>query len=171
MREGGSMQLEAIESRRMPGTKRLIGPLGTAARAGLGLVAIALPIAVWGIGWWDVGAALVVLPLLGALLTAALRPIYERYVPESLERAALGCLSPGCVAPALVIAIAIGLSYVTPVDGTAIWTWLGASWLVAAVRGDNACETVALTNALAGKRGELACVLYAPLDAVEARRT
>jgi hypothetical protein len=165
------MQLEATDHLGRPATQRLIGPAGTVARAALGLAAIALPIALWGIGWWDVGAALVVLPLLGVAINALVGGAYKRYLPEALARGQLGCLSPGCVVPGLVIAIGVGLSYVTPVDGTAIWTWLGASWLIAAVRGDNACEAVALTNALTGKRGELACMLYAPLDAAEARRT
>jgi hypothetical protein len=174
MFEGGGMRLDTaawLARRRTPAPRRLIGPVGTAARAILGLAAIAVPITVWGIGWWDVGAALIILPLVGAALTPVVVAVYERHVPDSLARRELSCFSPNCVTPALVIALGIGLSYVTPVDGTAIWTWLGASWLVAAVRGDNACETVSLTNAATGKRGDLACIFYAPLDAAEARRT
>lgn len=43
---------------------REIGPIGTSARVPAGLLAIVLPIAVDGIGWWDLGAALVAFPLI-----------------------------------------------------------------------------------------------------------
>jgi hypothetical protein len=40
--------------------------------------------------------------------------------------------------------------------------------LVAAVRGQGGCEVVAPPNLLFGREDRVSCVLYGPLDAVEA---
>jgi hypothetical protein len=74
------------------------------------------------------------------------------------------------LALALVLGPGIALTYASPVDGTAIWIFLGVSLLVAALRGDAACEVVAIPNALAGRRDPTGCVIYGPIDAAEASR-
>ena len=49
---------------------------------------------------------------------------------------------------ALVVGIGTPLTFVSSVDGTATWIFIGLSLLIAAFRGDGGCEVVALPNAL-----------------------
>src|ERR671919_2823339 len=106
------------------GRAREIGPVGTASRAVGGLVAIAVPIALIGIGWWDVAAALIALPLITLAVSAIVTAGYERYAPESLARRHSICSGPACVLVFGVVAVAIPLTIVTPVNGdVAIWSF------------------------------------------------
>jgi hypothetical protein len=152
------------------GRGRDIGPIGTVSRAVGGLIAIAVPIAISGIGWWDVGAALIALPLITMALSALVTAGYERYAPESLARRHSICSGPACVLVAGLVGVAIALSIVTPVSAVAIWSFFGVSMLVAAVRGYAGCEVLAIPNAITGRRDHIGCVLYTPIDIAEARR-
>src|ERR687895_1706019 len=153
----------------MRGSARGIGPIGAASRAVGGLITIAVPIALSGIGWWDVAAALVALPLITLAASALVTAGYERYGPESLARRHSICSGPGCVLVATVVGVAIALAVATPVTGVAIWSFLGVSMLVAALRGYAGCEVLAIPNAITGRRDRIGCVLYTPIDAAEAR--
>jgi hypothetical protein len=157
--------LEALTLRR----DRKIGPIGTASRVVGGLIAIAVPIALSGIGWWDVAAALVALPLITTAVSALVTAGYERYAPESLARRHSICSGPACVLVAGVVAVAIALSIATPVNEVAIWSFFGVSMLVAALRGYAGCEVLAIPNAITGRTDQIGCVLYTPIDAAEAR--
>jgi hypothetical protein len=78
-------------------------------------------------------------------------------------------LAGGLVA---LIVPAVGATFVTPLDGSVgIWLFIGVSLLVGALRGDAGCEAVAIPNALAGRTDLTGCVIYAPLDAIEARKS
>jgi hypothetical protein len=68
-----------------------------------------------------------------------------------------------------VVAVGIALSVVTPVNDVAIWSFFGFSMLVAALRGYAGCEVLAIPNALTGRRDQIGCVLYTPIDRAEAR--
>jgi limonene-1,2-epoxide hydrolase len=156
----------------LPG-HRAIGPIGTAVRVGGGLAAIAVPIVLSGITWWDVGAALLVLPLTAALAASALtwflsaRPRSRRVRPRSLEPWVRSTF-----VLVIVIAVEVALTYVSPLDGaTALFIFFGVSLLIAALRGDAGCEAVAIPNTLAGRRDPAGCVILAPVDAIEARRS
>ena len=46
----------------------------------------------------------------------------------------------------------------------------GVSMLVAAVRGYAGCEVLAISNWLLRRSDQVGCVVFSPLDAVEARR-
>jgi len=153
------------------GDRREIGPIGTASRLAGGLIAVALPIALDGFGWWDAAAALVALPLVatagGALITAA----YRRLAPEALARRHAICSGPACWLIAIMIGTAAGIDVLTPASGeVALWVWLGASMLVAAARGYGGCEVLAIPNLLTGRRDQIGCILYTPIDRAEARR-
>ena len=152
-----------------PPARREIGPIGTVSRVIGGLVAIGLPTALDGIGWWDVGAALVVFPAMATVLAAAVTAGYERFSPESPLRRHAVCSGPGCVLTITIVAIAFTLSALTPVSDVAFWVWLGASMLLAAVRGYGGCEVLAFPNAITGRRDRIGCILYTPIDAAEAR--
>ena len=149
---------------------REIGSIGTAARVAGGLVAITVPVAISGITWWDVGAALVALPLFATAANAIITPAYVRYAPEALERRHLFCSGPACMLWLATIVVAIAVSAATPVSFVAFWVWLGASMLLAAARGYAGCELLAFPNAITGRRDRIGCLLYTPIDEAEARR-
>jgi len=151
--------------------RREIGPIGTASRVVVGLVAIALPIALGGFGWWDAAAALVALPLIAAGAAALITAAYRRLSPESLTRRHAICSSLACWLVAVMIVAAVALDAVTPASGeVAFWVWLGASMLVAAARGYGGCEVLAAPNLLSGRRDQVGCVLFTPIDRAEAKR-
>jgi len=152
------------------GKSREIGPIGTAARVAGGLIAIAVPIAISGLSWWDLGAALVALPLVATGLSALVTAGYTRLAPEALNRPHVVCSPPACVLSLAIVAVAAGLSAATPVSFVAFWVWLGASMLLAAARGYDGCEMLAFPNAITGRRDRIGCLLYTPIDEAEARR-
>lgn len=155
----------------MSTARRRIGPIGTAARVAGGLAAVAVPTALSGVTWWDLGVALLMLPLTAVLVAATTTGLTTRRArghggrgaPEPWIRSSLALIS--------VIAVAVAVSYTTPLDGAvAIWIFIGVSLLLAALRGDAGCEAVAIPNAIAGRRDPTGCVIYSPIDAIEARR-
>ena len=152
-----------------PSTRgRQIGPIGTFARIIGGLAAIAVPIALSGITWWDVGGALVVLPLTAMLAAVAIDAAYRRYGANGPGGGGTEAWIRSAVVLGVVLGIGAPLTFISPMDGTAIWIFIGLSLLVAARRGDGACEAVAIPNALAGRRDPIGCVIYAPIDVIEA---
>lgn len=149
---------------------RDIGPIGTATRLLGGVVAIALPVALAGIGWWDVGMALIALPVVALAAGELVTTVYDRYAPEALAKRDAICSGPACWTWAIVIVAATGLAAMTPASAVAFWVWLGASLLVAAARGYGGCELLAFPNLIRGRREQIGCMLYGPIDALERRR-
>jgi hypothetical protein len=150
---------------------REIGPVGTASRLVVGCVAIALPIAISGIGWREAAAALGGLPLVAFVAALAVTSGYRRWAPGALARGRQVCSGPTCTMTALLLAVAFALDALTPVDGeVSFWVWIGASMLLAAIRGYAGCELLAFPNALTGRRDRLGCILFTPIDAAEAGR-
>jgi hypothetical protein len=68
-----------------------------------------------------------------------------------------------------ILAIGVGLTFVTPIDGGAIFLFFGASLLIVAARGDAGCEVLAVVNAISGHRDKTGCVAFAPVDSLEGR--
>lgn len=149
---------------------REIGPIGTASRLAGGLIAIIVPIALGGIGWWDLAAALVAFPLVATAVAALVGVGSGRLAPGLLRRADAICSGQSCALIAILIAIPVGLTFVTPVSGVAVWVWIGASLLLAAGRGQGGCELLAFPNAITGRRDRIGCIIFTPIDAAEARR-
>jgi hypothetical protein len=169
------MTRAATDARAVAGTlfrgRREIGPIGTAARTVGGLVAIALPIALGGLGWWEAGAAFVALPLLATAASAFITAAYARLAPEALARRHAICSGPACWLFGAMIGATGATDALTPVNGEiALWVWLGVSMLVAAGRGYGGCEAFALPNLITGRRDRIGCILYTPIDNAEARR-
>ena len=155
-----------LERPRSSPARRQIGPVGTGTRVAGGLAAIMLPVALDGITWWDVGAALVALPLIAAA-TSAIVDVPSRRHDAYPTRAS--ALEPW-IRSAVVLAVIIALTFVTPLNGgTPIWIFIGISLFVAAIRGDAGCEVVAIPNAIFGRRESRGCIVYFPIDAAEAR--
>jgi hypothetical protein len=135
---------------------RAIGPIGTCARAVVGLAAIALTL-LDGLHWWEAPLGLVVIPLLVTLGQAWL----VRRHPDALREVhqAGACATALIVAPFMII----------PYTSDATWLWLGASMLLAAVRGYAGCEVIAISNWLLRRDDTVGCLLFTPIDQVEAR--
>ncbi|MGH3452596.1 MAG: hypothetical protein ACRDQW_18220 [Haloechinothrix sp.] len=146
---------------------RQIGPLGTSARAAVGLAAIAVAITL-GVGAWDVAAGLVGLPLLAGGLYAVTAAAYGRGRAGHPLSTPAGTWAISVVVLVSVISVATAITYVTPVDAGAIWLFFGASLLLVAARGDAGCEVLAVVNAFAGRRGSTGCIALAPVDSIEA---
>jgi hypothetical protein len=157
--------------RRLLRDRRDIGPIGTVSRIAGGLIAIALPIAIGGFGWWDAAAALVALPVVATGAAALIVATYERLAPRALRRARAICSGPACWLIAIMIGAAVGIDALTPASGeVAFWVWLGASMLIAAARGYGGCEVLAVPNLITGRGDQIGCILYTPIDRLEARR-
>jgi hypothetical protein len=148
---------------------REIGPIGSISRIVAGAVAIAVPISLDGIGWWDV-PALLVAPLV-ATATAALLTRTLGSVGGEARTGRHAICSPGaCALIAVLVAAAFALGEWTPAHGDVVlWVFIGASMLFAAVRGDAGCEVLAFPNAITGRRDRIGCLLFGPIDAAEAR--
>jgi hypothetical protein len=100
------------------GDRRDIGPLGTASRIAGGLIAIALPIALGGFGWWDAAAALVGLPLVATGAATLITAAYQRLAPEGLARGHAVCSGPACWLSMIMVGTAVGLDVLTPTGVT-----------------------------------------------------
>jgi 4-amino-4-deoxy-L-arabinose transferase-like glycosyltransferase len=153
----------------MPGDAREIGPLGTVSRVAVGLAAIVVPIASSGIGWWDwaiLNAFVVVAAAVAGLVIAG----FARYAPAAFASRHAICSPPACSLVALLVGLSYGMSAITPADGDVVfWVWVGASLLVGAAAGHGGCEVLAFPNAFTGRRDQIGCLLFTPIDAAEAR--
>jgi hypothetical protein len=149
--------------------RREIGPIGTAARLIGAGAALTLPALLDEFSRWDLLLGLVGLPLVATAGFAAVRAGYERYVPGGMASQAGICSGPACWLIAIVLADLIPLAVFTPVTGTSVWIWIGGSLVLAAVRGYGGCEILAFPNALTGRRDEVGCLVFTPIDRAEAR--
>ena len=124
------------------------------------------PIALEGIGWWDVlGLAVLV-----AVAAAAAPPIVSAAARLGLRRDVL-CSPPACVLTVVLLAASYGFGVATPASGdVAFWVFLGGSMLLAGIRGYGGCELLALPRLITGRRETLGCIIFTPIDAVEGRR-
>lgn len=150
---------------------RAIGPLGTATRLLSGVLLLVLASVEEHVGWWEIAAGVVVLPLIAAALAALVTLGFGRYPPEAWAPGSLGWWAQGLLVGLAVIVAGIGVTYVTPADGAGpLWVFLGVSFLIAAVRGFAGCEVLAIPNLLTGGYREVGCLVYSPIDLWEERR-
>ena len=152
-------------------TRRQIGPVGTGSRLLGGAAAIAVPVVLDGFGWWDAAAAFVLLPLVASLAALAISAVSRRAGASGLACGGI-CSRAGCLLVAVMLGADAALAALTSTNGTvALWVWLGGSMLLAAVAGYGGCEVLALPNLLTGRRDEIGCLLYTPIDRWEASRS
>jgi hypothetical protein len=153
------------------GSRRQIGPLGTLVRIVGGVVAIALPIALDGLTVFEAAVALIALPLIAAIVAAVITSTFRRLAPSALQSRHAICSAPGCSLIAVMVAANSALVAPTSANGNVtIWVWLGASMLLAATRGYGGCEVLAVSNLVTGRREQIGCILYTPIDQLEASR-
>jgi fructose-specific phosphotransferase system IIC component len=156
---------------------REIGPIGATARIVVGLLIVVLAFVLdapsRGIGWWDVAAALVVLPLIATGAAVVVNALYQRRAPAAVARARSPWSAAQAGASAIivgtVIALATALTFVTPVDRVAIFVFFGLSMVLAGFRGYEGCEVLALPNTFLRRKDAIWCPLYTPIDRAEQR--
>jgi hypothetical protein len=137
---------------------RSVGPVGTAARiaVGIGFVLLAL---VWRDPTGaDVAVGLVVLPA----VAVGLLGWRARRSPGRLD-------ATGPVAHCVNAAVFTPL-FLIPATAGGAFLFYGSSMLVAAARRSGGCEVTAIANVALGRDDQVGCVLFAPIDAVEAGR-
>jgi hypothetical protein len=143
---------------------RAIGPIGTASRAlvGVFLLYIALvdgpPFAdgfELGLTRYDAVLGLVLLPAI--MVSAGLAA--RRYAAGPLRR-----MGPLATALNLIIGLALISNQYT---GGGATLFIGVSMLIAAWRGQAACEGTVLSNALLGRDDQIGCPLFGPIDSAE----
>jgi len=139
--------------------QRAIGRGGTAARIVTGVVFVLL--GGLGGGGFDWTALVVGLAAMPALATLA------QLVRLSVSKTALH--ATGGLAFCLNLVIGAVL-LATPWTSHPTCVFLGASMLLAAWRGYAGCETLAISNWLLHRDDQVGCVLFTPLDRLEAQR-
>lgn len=132
-----------------------IGPVGTLARAGVGLAFVGLALFWRDPVWLDAVLGLVIAPalVLGAMSWRARRS------PQPLR-------ATGPVGHAANLAIVIPL-FAVPATAGAAFLFYGASMLLAAARRNGGCEVTAFSNAALGRDDQVGCALFAPVDLAE----
>ena len=146
-------------------SSRAIGPVGTLGRAalGLGFLYIALvsyPFG-WGLQWHSAALGLVAFPaatILGVKLWKA--------VPGS--PAPINATGPMGFCANFAVGFAL---FMIPFTRDAAILFYGTTLLLAAVRGYAGCEVAAISNWLLRREDEVGCVVFSPLDQVEAQMT
>ena len=82
------------------------------------------------------------------------------------------CSSSGTTKSAAPLNLAIGAPFfmAEPTRDAAL-LFYGGSMLLAAARGYAGCEILAISNWILRRDDQLGCVVFSPIDAVEARRS
>jgi hypothetical protein len=137
------------------GTHCDLGPVGTVARVLVGVLLIYLAFFWNDASRVDPVAGLVVFP---AIVTGLLA-LRARRSPEPL-------VATGPVGHLVNCAVILAL-VLNPVTAGAAMIFYGASMLVAAVRRVGRCEVSVISNAVLGRRDEVGCPLFWPLDTLE----
>lgn len=142
---------------------RAIGTIGTVSRVGLGLLFLS-PVFFGGFRLWELIVGAVVVPL-AILVIQRVRLILTT---EPIR--ATGLLG-------FVINFAVFLAlYLTPLyapriafTSNLVLIFYGVSMLLAAARGYAGCEVTAISNWLLGRDDQVGCVVFTPVDVIEAR--
>jgi hypothetical protein len=142
------------------GRSRAIGRLGTTARAAVGVVLLAFGVGAGGhwITWWQLALGIVAMP--AAVAAAQLTRL--AFTNDTLR---LTNHLASCINCALLFVL-LGFSPTR----TATLVFLGASLLLAAVRGYGGCESLAIPNWLLHRNDQVGCYVFLPVDNIEARR-
>ena len=141
--------------------RRAIGAVGTVGRVlvGFGLIWLAAfePSLGWDLRWYEAALGLVGFPAAVMLFQRA----RLQFSTEQLN--ATGALG-------FCVNLAIGIVlFAMPVTRDAVALFAGVSLLLAAARGYAGCEVMAISNWLLRRDDQVGCVVFSPLDAVEAQ--
>jgi hypothetical protein len=133
-----------------------IGPLGVASRLVVGVLLIGLAVFWRDPSWTDLALALALAAIFvcaGALLAQA---------------GSAPVRATGPVGHLLNAAVFVPL-FIIPATAGAAFLFYGASMLVAATRRSGGCEVTAISNAVLDRDDQVGCMIFAPVDIVEAR--
>jgi hypothetical protein len=134
-----------------------IGPIGVAARYGVGALLIGLAFFWRDPSWRDPLIGFVVMPTIAVALSA----LHARRSPAPLR-------ATGPLGHLLNAAVFIPL-FVLPATAGAALLFYGASMLVTAARRAGGCEVTAISNMLLHRDDAVGCIVFAPVDIAEAR--
>jgi Family of unknown function (DUF6410) len=150
--------------------QRDIGPVGTASRLAAGAAAVAVPVVLAGFSWSDAAIALLALPVIAALVAPVISWIFGRLHRKRLRSPRLlSALQSVTLCVVMVVANDVVVAPTTLNGNVTLFVWLGASMLVAAVRGYGGCEILAIPNLIRGRRDQIDCMLYTAIDSAEAK--
>ena len=140
---------------------RSIGRLGTATRILVGLVLLSIGIIYAASGrsfWWQLALGLAGFPAALALAQLVRLTLSKTRLHET-----------GSLATWINCATLVVLLVAWPTRNATL-IFLGASMLLAAVRGYGGCETLAVSNWLLRRDDQVGCLLLSPIDVLEAKR-
>lgn len=142
--------------------RRLIGPLGTAARVLVGGALLGL--ALVAPDWWGNGVQLrdALLALGGFAGVLLLGFVAGQLSPGQPLRAT------GELGSCISIAVAAAL-FAVPLTKDAATLFYGGSMLLAAARGSVGCEVSAFSNWLLLRDDQVGCMVFGPVDDLEER--
>jgi hypothetical protein len=143
----------------MIGRPRAIGRWGTTARGLVGVALLALGVIAGGgwIAWWQLALGIVGMPALVLVAQFARLGVTKRPLSQTDHLA--HCLNCAVVAGLLTASA----------TRDAMLVFLGSSMLIAAARGYGGCETLAISNWLLRRDDQVGCLLFGPVDQLEAR--
>lgn len=145
------------ERRPAPRVGRAIGPIGTTARAVVGVASIILAVVTGEFALYSVPLGLLGFPA----VLLAVQWVRLRWNPHSLR-------ATGQTATFLNFLVAVPFFIVTETRA-ATFLFYGASMLLAAARGYAGCEVLAISNWLLRRNDQVGCVVFSPIDVAEAR--
>lgn len=144
---------------------RRIGTAGALARTAVGTALVVVG-ATGDLTWWDVAAALVVLPLITLAAASVVNAVLAGSAwkrrgrqPWSRHQVVVALVLIG-----VVVATGTAITFVSPIDGGALYLFFGGSMLLASGLGYEGCEMLALPNLVLRRTDAIWCPLYSPLD-------
>ena len=143
-------------------SSRQIGKIGVLARVGVGGALIGLTFAgvlYDGVSWYEALAGFAGLPAAVLIVHVAATRVLGRSFRAT---SGLGFYA----STAFIIAL-----FAIPETGAIAALFYGSSMLLAAARGYAGCEVLAVSNLVLHRQDEVGCLMFSPLDGVEARIT
>ena len=137
---------------------RSIGPVGTIARAVVGVALLVGALADQsGLQVHEAVLGLVVFPA----VTVGIGLWAARYAHGPLRFTGLGGMAVNCT---IIVTL-----FVIPATAGAAVLFYGVSLLVGAARGLPHCEDTAISNLILGRDDQIGCPVFTPIDTMEAR--
>ena len=142
--------------------RRAMGPIGTAARIGLGRYVGIAYYQVWAAGelqWYT--------PVLGLVVFPAMLLLFVMTWQRVRQTPIRGNGPLGVVINHAILFVLVAVPYTSLAAGL----FYGASALLAVVRDYKGCEVVAISNTLYQRHDEVGCFLFTPADALDSLLT
>ena len=156
---------EQVQGERYTNSNRAIGPIGTFGRVVLGLGFLYIALATypfeWGLRWHSALLGLVAFP-------AATILGVELWKAATGSSASINATGPIGFCANFAVGVVL---FMIPFTRDAALLFYGTTLLLAAVRGYAGCEVAAISNWLLHRDDQVGCVVFSPVDQVEAQMT